>query len=76
VPDHSLRHDLLESDEEYRQLYEEHQGFEQRLEDLNQKSLLSEKDELEAKSIKRHKLFLKDRMQTIVRSQRGTAATH
>ena len=76
APDHSLRHDLLESDEEYRQLYEEHQGFEQRLENLNQKSLPSEEDELEAKSIKRHKLFLKDRMQAIVRSQRGAATTH
>ena len=74
VPDHSLRHELLESDEEFRQLYEEHQGFEQRLERLNRQSLLSEEDELEAKSIKRHKLFLKDRMQAILRSQRETVA--
>ena len=76
APDHSLRHELLESDEEYRQLYEEHQGFEQRLEALNQKSLLSEEDELETKSIKRHKLFLKDRMQAILRSQRESVVTH
>ena len=75
-PDHSLRHELIERDEEYRQLYEEHQGFEQRLDDLNQKSLLSEEDELETKTIKRHKLFLKDRMQAIVRSQRENLTTH
>ncbi len=75
APDHSLRHQLLEGDEEFRQLYEEHQGFEQRLEHLNQKSIPSEQDELETKSIKRHKLFLKDRMQTILRSQRETVAT-
>ena len=75
APDHSLRHQLLESDEEYRQLYTEHQGYEQRLERLNQKPLFSEEDELESKSIKRHKLFLKDRMQTILRSQRETVAT-
>ena len=76
VPDHSLRHQLLESDEEFRQLYDEHQGFEQRLERLNQKSLPSQEDELEAKTIKRHKLFLKDRMQTILRSQRETVVAH
>jgi len=76
APNHSLRHELLERDAEYRQLYEEHQGFEQRLETLNQKSLLSEKDELETKTIKRHKLFLRDRMQTILRAERESVATH
>jgi hypothetical protein len=75
APDHSLRHQLLESDEEYRQLYEDHQQSEQRLEHLHQKPLLSEEDELESKSLKRHKLFLKDRMQTILRSQRETVVT-
>ena len=66
---HSLRTDLLEADEEYRQLYEEHQTYEQKLEQLHLKSSLSEEDELEAKSIKRHKLFLKDRMELIAQQQ-------
>lgn len=68
----SLRQELIETDEEFRALYEEHQDFERRLDELNQKSLPSQEDELEAKNIKRHKLFLKDRMQAIVRSQRET----
>ena len=76
APDHSLREELLERDQEYRQLYEEHHDSEQRLESLNQKDSMSEEDELEAKSIKRHKLFLKDRMQEILRSQRGSLTTH
>jgi uncharacterized protein YdcH (DUF465 family) len=76
APDHSLRDELLERDKEYRQLYEEHHDSEQRLENLNQKDSLSEEDELEAKSIKRHKLFLKDRMQEILRSQRESLTTH
>lgn len=73
--DDSLRMELLASDEEFRQLHEEHQTFERRLEQLHLKTSLSEQDELEAKSIKRHKLWLKDRMELILRSQRevGTA---
>ena len=70
--DDALRQELIETDEEYRRLHQEHQESERRLELLNQKSLLSEEDELEAKSIKRHKLFLKDRMEVILRSQRET----
>ncbi len=68
--DDSLKTELLTSDEEFRHLHEEHQSFERRLDELHLKSSLSEESELEAKSIKRHKLFLKDRMELIMRSQR------
>lgn len=67
--DDALKQDLLENDEEFRTLFEEHQGFEQRLEELAQKSMPSEEDELEEKQIKRQKLFLKDRMQAILRTR-------
>ena len=70
IPDDSLRQELLETDEEFRQLYQEHQGSENRLQQINHKTLLSQEDELEAKALKRHKLFLKDRMAVILRSQR------
>lgn len=70
MPDDCLRQELLETDEEFRQLYQEHQGSESRLLKLGQKTLLSQEDELEAKTLKRHKLFLKDRMEVILRSQR------
>jgi uncharacterized protein YdcH (DUF465 family) len=63
-----LREELVASDEEYRRLYQEHQEYERRLDELNHRSLLSQDDEIEEKRIKLHKLTLKDRMEAIVRS--------
>lgn len=63
-----VKEELLKTDDEYRRLYEEHQESERRLEQLNQRSLMSQDDEIEAKRIKLHKLTLKDRMQEILRS--------
>ncbi len=63
-----LREELVASDEEYRRLYQEHQDYERRLDELNHRSLLSQDDEIEEKRIKLHKLALKDRMEVIVRS--------
>ena len=68
--DESLKQELLETDEEFRRLHEEHQSFERRLEELQQKSFFSEEDEVEEKSIKLHKLHLKDQMEHILRSHR------
>ena len=64
-----LKEELLKTDNEYRRLYEEHQEYERRLGQLNQSSLLSQDDEIEAKRIKLHKLTLKDRMQQILRAR-------
>ena len=58
------------TDEEFRVLFDEHQSFEKRLAELHEKSLLSEEDELEEKQIKRQKLFLKDRMESLLRARR------
>ena len=41
-----------------------------RLQEINQKSLLSQEDEIEEKKIKLHKLTLKDHMEQILRSHR------
>lgn len=68
--DDPLKKELFESDEEFRALFEEHQKFERRLEELLEKSLLSEEDELEEKQLKRQKLLLKDRMEIILRARR------
>jgi uncharacterized protein YdcH (DUF465 family) len=66
---------LLASDETFRQLFEEHQEFKQRLGVLRQKSLLSQEDEIEMKRIKLHKLTLKDRMEAIVRQHEEELAS-
>ena len=65
-----LKAELIKTDDEFRRLYEEHQESERRLEELNQKTLLSQEDEVEAKKIKLHKLVLKDRMEEILRVHR------
>lgn len=63
----SVRERLIASDETFRQLYEEHREYKQRLESIRHKTLLSQEDEAEIKRIKLHKLSLKDRMEAIVR---------
>lgn len=65
-----VREELLQTDEEFRRLYEEHQEYERRLAEINHKSMLSQDDEIEEKRIKLHKLTLKDRMESLVRSHR------
>ena len=73
--DEPMKKELLESNLEFRSLHQQHQGFEQRLEELQSKTLPSEKDELEEKQIKRQKLYLKDRMQAILRSHRESVVS-
>lgn len=70
-----LRQELIQTDDEFRRLYEEHQEYERRLQEINQKTLLSQDDEIEEKKIKIHKLALKDRMEEILRSHREARVT-
>ncbi|MDA8021247.1 MAG: DUF465 domain-containing protein [Thermoanaerobaculia bacterium] len=64
-----VKQELLESDDDFRSLYEEHKQCKERLVTLRHKSLLSEDDEMEMKRIKLHKLSLKDRMETLARER-------
>lgn len=75
MPDSALTQELGDTNNEFRRLYEEHQDCERRLENLHKRASLSEEDELAAKQVKRHKLFLKDRMEEIARSRQPAAAT-
>lgn len=63
-----LKEELLQTDSDFRRLYDEHQDYERRLHDLQHKSLLSQDDEVEEKRIKLHKLALKDQMEAILRT--------
>jgi len=65
-----LKAELIQSDPEFRRLYEEHQESDRRLHALTQKTLPSQEDEMEEKKIKLHKLMLKDRMEQILRAHR------
>ena len=64
----ALKEELLSTDGEFRRLYEEHQECERRLQEIYQKSFLSQEDEIQEKQIKLHKLALKDRMEQILRT--------
>lgn len=71
----SLKQELLAANDEFRSLHEHHQDLEKRLDLLRERELLSEADEFEEKRIKREKLFLKDRMEAILRSRRESGVS-
>ncbi len=58
---------LVQQNEEYRRLLNEHQGYEARLDDLNGKVFLSDQEKSETTRLKKEKLRLKDRMAAIAR---------
>ena len=62
-----VKDELIASDEEFRQIWEEHQKHERSLDELNANSEHSESDDVVAKEIKVQKLHLKDRMEAIIR---------
>ena len=61
-----VKAELIQTDETFRSLYEEHQEYKQRLAAIRTKSLPSQEDEIELKRIKLHKLSLKDRMELML----------
>lgn len=69
-----LKAELIETDETFRTLHDQHQALEHELESLAQKVLLSEEVELEEKRIKREKLKLKDHMELILRDRLAALA--
>lgn len=75
ISDPRLKQTLLETNEDFRRLSEEHQAYEERLESLYHKALMSQEDEAEQKRIKLHKLNLKDQMEQILRASQSTAVS-
>jgi uncharacterized protein YdcH (DUF465 family) len=69
----SIREKLLEINEEYRRLNEQHQEFESRLTSLTSKTQLSDDEQIEETTLKKKKLQLKDRMEAIAREARAGA---
>jgi uncharacterized protein YdcH (DUF465 family) len=68
-----LKHLLLETNEEYRQLATKHHELDDRLHELSSKHYLSDSEQIEEITLKKQKLRLKDRMEDIARSKRNTA---
>ncbi|MBI4168959.1 MAG: DUF465 domain-containing protein [Acidobacteria bacterium] len=62
-----LRRTLAEKNEEFRKLLAEHASCESRLQELQGKAALEESERVESVNIKKQKLYLKDRMEAILR---------
>ena len=63
---------LLQQNDQYRQLAEQHLQLDHRLHELTDKPYLSPSEQLEEVTIKKRKLALKDRMEAIAREFRQT----
>jgi uncharacterized protein YdcH (DUF465 family) len=61
-----VKHFLLQSHDQYRELAERHHELDDRLHTLIGKSHLSESEQVEEVTLKKRKLALKDRMEEIV----------
>ena len=69
----ALKELLLQTDEEFHELAVKHHELEDRLHELASKSYPSEPEQLEAVTLKKRKLQLKDRMEDILRRHRNQA---
>lgn len=68
--DQRIKEELLKSDHEYRKLWEQHQSFEKRLEQLTTKPHPSDEEMMEVPTLKKKKLALKDQMHAIILEHR------
>jgi uncharacterized protein YdcH (DUF465 family) len=66
-----LKHLLLETNDEYRQLAAKHHELDDRLQELTSKHYLTNNEQFEEVTLKKQKLLLKDRMEAIARTHRN-----
>ena len=62
-----VKHLLLNNNDQYRQLAEQHHQLDNRLHELSDKHYLSPTEQIEEVNLKKRKLALKDRMAAIAR---------
>jgi len=70
-----LKHRLLETDKEFRELAVKHHTLDDRLHALEAKHYLSDAEQAEEVSLKKRKLHIKDRMESILRQHSGGTTT-
>ena len=63
-----VKHLLLHSNDQYRQLAEQHHRLDNRLHELTDKHYLSPTEQVEEVDLKKRKLALKDRMEAMARA--------
>ena len=62
-----LKRELLQTDEEYRQLATQHHDLDEKIHSLTARHYLSEPEQLEEVRLKKRKLHLKDQMENLLR---------
>ena len=62
-----VRSSLLEQDDEFRQLVSEHHTLDEQIQHLSTATYLSNQQQLEEITLKKHKLALKDKIESILR---------
>lgn len=71
-----LKRQLLQSDEEFRQLVTQHQALDEQIHDLATRQHLSEPEQLEEVRLKKRKLQLKDQMEALLRRTAADTSAH
>ena len=71
-----LRENLLEQNEEFRQLSVQHEELDARISELSRQLYRTNTEELEEATLKKRKLQLKDQMETMVRRHRDRSDRH
>ena len=71
-----LKRQLLQTDEEFRQLATLHHDLDEKLHSLAARHYLTEPEQLEEVTLKKRKLQLKDQMESIMRRHRTGEAAH
>ena len=71
-----LKHRLLETNEEFRELAFKHHTLDDRLHELESKHYLSDDEQIEEVSLKKRKLHIKDQMESMLRQNGSAAASH
>lgn len=72
----ALKDYLINHDDKYRELADEHHKYDARLSELISLSHPSEDEQIEEALLKKKKLFLKDQMETIAKSYKASATSH
>jgi len=70
-----LKHLLIETNQEFRELASKHHSLDNRLHELEAKHYLSDSEQFEEISLKKRKLQVKDRMETILRDHSVPSST-
>ena len=74
IPREYLSAQLMETNEEYRRLAEQHSSYNRRIEELSARRFPTQEEQVEEMRLKKLKLHLKDKMYDLVRQHQQQSA--